>query len=41
MRRDASIAIRRRLNRRDPEGRGAAWLAGYDATAPDALAASE
>jgi salicylate hydroxylase len=41
MRRDASIAIRRRLNRRDPEGRGAAWLAGYDATAPDALAAIE
>jgi len=41
MRRDASIAIRRRLNRRDPEGRGAAWLAGYDATAPGALAASE
>jgi salicylate hydroxylase len=38
IRRDASIAIRRRLNRRDPEGRGAAWLAGYDATAPDALA---
>jgi salicylate hydroxylase len=41
LRRDASIAIRRRLNRRDPEGRGTAWLAGYDATTPDALAASE
>jgi salicylate hydroxylase len=37
VRRDAAIAVRRRLNRRDPEGRGAAWLAGYDATSPDAL----
>jgi len=26
------------VNRRDPEGRGAGWLAGYDATAPDVLA---
>jgi salicylate hydroxylase len=38
-RRDLSIVVRRRLNRRDPEGRGAAWLADYDATSPDALAA--
>jgi salicylate hydroxylase len=38
-RRDASIAVRRRLNRRDPEGRGAAWLADYDATSPAVLAA--
>jgi len=37
MRRDLSIAVRRRLNRRDPEGRGAGWLAGYDATSPDVL----
>ena len=27
------------FNRRDPEGRGAGWLAGYDATSPDVLAA--
>jgi salicylate hydroxylase len=38
-RRDLLIAWRRRVNRRDPEGRGAAWLADYDATAPDVLAA--
>jgi salicylate hydroxylase len=38
-RRDLLIALRRRVNRRDPEGRGMAWLAGYDATAPDVLAA--
>ncbi len=38
-RRDLTIAWRRRLNRRDPEGRGAAWLAGYDASSPDVLAA--
>ncbi len=38
-RRDLSIAVRRRLNRRDPEGRGAGWLASYDATSPDVLAA--
>jgi salicylate hydroxylase len=38
LRRDAVIALRRRLNRRDPEGRGGAWLAGYDATAPSVLA---
>jgi len=37
-RRDLMIAWRRRVNRRDPEGRGAGWLAGYDATAPDVLA---
>ena len=36
-RRDVSIAVRRRLNRRDPEGRGAAWLPDYDATSPDVL----
>lgn len=36
-RRDLSIAWRRRVNRRDPEGRGAAWLADYDATSPDVL----
>jgi salicylate hydroxylase len=36
-RRDLSIAWRRRVNRRDPEGRGAAWLAGYDASSPDVL----
>jgi salicylate hydroxylase len=38
LRRDAVIALRRRLNRRDPEGRGGAWLAGYDATSPSVLA---
>jgi salicylate hydroxylase len=38
IRRDAAIAVRRRLNRRDPEGRGAGWLADYDATSPAALA---
>jgi hypothetical protein len=26
------------MNRRDPEGRGAAWLADYDASSPDVLA---
>ncbi|HET9082047.1 MAG TPA: FAD-dependent monooxygenase [Trebonia sp.] len=36
-RRDAVIAVRKRLNKRDPEGRGAAWLADYDATAPSVL----
>jgi len=36
-RRDAAIAVRRRLNRRDLDGRGAAWIASYDATSPDAL----
>jgi salicylate hydroxylase len=38
LRRDAVIALRSRLNRRDPEGRGAAWLAEYDATSPSVLA---
>ena len=40
-RRDALIAVRRRVNRRDPEGRGAGWLADYDATSPDVLAAQQ
>src|SRR5271169_1149148 len=39
-RRDLSIAWRRRVNRRDPEGRRTAWLADYDASSPDVLAAS-
>jgi salicylate hydroxylase len=38
-RRDLTIALRRRVNRRDPEGRGAAWLADYDASSPDVLSA--
>jgi salicylate hydroxylase len=38
LRRDAVIAVRKRVNRRDPEGRGAAWLADYDATTPSVLA---
>jgi salicylate hydroxylase len=38
LRRDAVITLRKRLNRRDPEGRGAAWLAEYDATSPSVLA---
>jgi salicylate hydroxylase len=38
LRRDAMIAIRKRLNRRDLDGRGAAWLAEYDATSPSVLA---
>jgi len=37
MRRDLAITVRRRLNRRDTDGRGAAWLADYDATSPAAL----
>ncbi len=37
-RRDLSIAWRRYVNRRDPEGRGVAWLADYDASSPDVLA---
>ena len=37
-RRDLMIAWRQRVNRRDPEGRGAAWLADYDASSPDVLA---
>jgi salicylate hydroxylase len=38
-RRDLLIAWRRRVHRRDPEGRGATWLADYDATSPDVLTA--
>ena len=38
MRRDVAFALRRRLNRRDLDGRGASWIARYDATSPDALA---
>jgi 2-polyprenyl-6-methoxyphenol hydroxylase-like FAD-dependent oxidoreductase len=38
-RRDLLIAWRRRVNRRDPDGRGAAWVTDYDATSPDVLAA--
>jgi salicylate hydroxylase len=38
-RRDLAIAWRKRVHPRDPEGRGTAWLAGYDATSPDVLAA--
>ena len=37
LRRDAVIAVRKTLNRRDPEGRGASWLADYDATSPSVL----
>ena len=36
-RRDLLIAWRRRVNHRDPEGRGTAWLAAYDASSPDVL----
>jgi 2-polyprenyl-6-methoxyphenol hydroxylase-like FAD-dependent oxidoreductase len=38
-RRDLLIAVRQRVSRRDPEGRGTGWLAEYDATSPDALTA--
>jgi len=38
IRRDAAIAVRRRLNKRDIDGRGAAWLTEYDATSPSVLA---
>ena len=37
-RRDLLIAWRRHVNRRDPEGRGGAWLADYDASSPNVLA---
>jgi salicylate hydroxylase len=37
LRRDAVIAARRRLNKRDTDGRGATWLADYDATSPSVL----
>ena len=36
-RRDTAIAVQRRLNRRDLDGRGSSWIASYDATSPDAL----
>jgi salicylate hydroxylase len=36
LRRDLLIALRRR-GRSDPEGRGAAWIADYDAGSPEAL----
>lgn len=36
-RRDLAIALRKRLGRRDPEGRGTAWIPQYDATTPEAL----
>lgn len=36
-RRDLTIALRRRLGRHDPEGRGASWIPSYDATSPEAL----
>jgi salicylate hydroxylase len=38
LRRDLSIAVRRRLGR-DPDGRGTAWIPEYDASSPNALAA--
>ncbi len=38
LRRDVSIALRRRLGR-DPDGRGTAWIPEYDATSPNVLAA--
>jgi hypothetical protein len=34
---DLLIAWRRRVHPGDPEGRGAAWLADYDAISPDVL----
>lgn len=37
IRRDVAISVRRRLNRRDTDGRGATWLADYDATSPSVL----
>ena len=36
-RRDLTIAVRRRMGRNDPEGRGAAWIPRYDATSPEVL----
>jgi len=36
-RRDMAIALRRRLGRGDPDGRGTAWIADYDASSPDSL----
>jgi salicylate hydroxylase len=37
--RNVTIAVRRRFGK-DTEGRGAAWIPEYDATAPDVLASS-
>jgi salicylate hydroxylase len=37
LRRDVSIAVRRRLGR-DPDGRGTAWIPEYDASSPEVLA---
>jgi salicylate hydroxylase len=37
IRRDVAISVRKRLNRRDTDGRGATWLADYDATSPSVL----
>ena len=37
LRRDISIAVRRRLGR-DPDGRGTAWIPEYDASSPEVLA---
>ena len=37
LRRDVSIAVRRRLGR-DPDGRGTGWIPEYDASSPDVLA---
>jgi salicylate hydroxylase len=37
LRRDVGIAVRKRLNPKDVDGRGASWLADYDATTPDVL----
>ena len=36
LRRDVSIAVRRRLGR-DPDGRGTGWIPSYDATSAEAL----
>ncbi len=38
LRRDASIALRRRFGR-DPDGRGTAWIPEYDASSPNVLTA--
>jgi salicylate hydroxylase len=38
LRRDVSIAVRRRFGR-DPDGRGTAWIPGYDASSSDVLVA--
>ena len=36
-RRDVAISVRKRLNRRDLDGRGGQWLADYDATSREVL----